>query len=150
MILFPLLVSHSLICSEVSLLRLSVTFSLKTEKGKFTRLFPSMKPLKNSGTLLDVDTLLNIEEGEHPVHELLRNFFLHHKIAYWHFKYFFDPNSKDRQRFKETWNNYKNFYNENYKQGAVLAQFASAKTEYEIQKLNELRQHIENLLKFTT
>lgn len=93
------------------------------------------------------DILLNIEEAEHPVHELLRNFFLQHKGAYWHFKYFFP--GKSRKRFKEAWKNYQNFYNNNYAKESVLAQFDSANTQYEIDKRNELRQHIENLIEFT-
>jgi len=44
------------------------------------------------------DVLLNIEEGQHSTHELLRNFFLPHKVSYWHFKYFFNPDSKDMKK----------------------------------------------------
>jgi hypothetical protein len=29
---------------------------------------------------------------------LLRNFFLPHKVSYWHFKYFFNPDSKDMKK----------------------------------------------------
>jgi hypothetical protein len=66
----------------------------------------------------------------------------------WHFKYYFT--GKDRNRFEKAWDDYQAFYNENYEKSSTLAPFASAKTEIEIQKLNELRKHIENLLKFTT
>ncbi|MFA5322775.1 MAG: hypothetical protein WC373_08885 [Smithella sp.] len=92
--------------------------------------------------------LLNIEQGDHPVHELLRNFFLQHKVAIWHFKYYFT--GKNRKRLEKTWNDYHDFYNEYYEEGSILAPFASTKTLCETQKLNELRGHIENLLKFTT
>jgi hypothetical protein len=94
------------------------------------------------------DILINLDDGGHPVHELLRNFYLSHKIAMWHFKYYFT--GKDRNRFEKAWDDYQAFYNENYEKSSTLAPFASAKTEIEIQKLNELRKHIENLLKFTT
>jgi hypothetical protein len=93
------------------------------------------------------DALLNIEQGEHPVHELLRNFFLPHKVAMWHFKYYFI--GKARKRFEKTWNEYETYYNENYEKGSAFASFASAKTEHSIQKLNEYRKHIENLIKYT-
>ncbi len=65
----------------------------------------------------------------------------------WHFKYYLA--SKSRQRFEQAWREYQAFRDENYNEGSVLAQFSSAKTDYEIQKLNDLRQHIENLLKYT-
>jgi len=94
------------------------------------------------------DILLNIEEGNHPVHELLRNFYLPHKVAYWHFKYYFT--GKDRNRFEKAWDDYQAFYNEYYEKGSVLPPLASTKTELETQRLNEMREHIENLLKFTT
>jgi hypothetical protein len=93
------------------------------------------------------DILLNIEEGEHPVHQLLRNFFRSHKIATWHFKYYLI--GKTRQRFEKAWQNYQSFYDQHYQKGAALAQFASPKTAEEIQKLDELRKHIETLLGFT-
>jgi len=93
------------------------------------------------------DALLNIDQEEHPVHELLRNFFLAHKVAMWHFKYFLS--GKARDRFEKTWHEYENCYKENYQKVSVTAAFMSAETEYEIQKRNEYRQHIDNLLKFT-
>jgi hypothetical protein len=92
------------------------------------------------------DILLNIDAGEHPVHELLRNFFRPHKVAMWHFKYYFV--GKARQRFEQAWQAYQAFYDENYEKGSVLAQFSSARTDEEVKKLIELRQHIENLLKY--
>lgn len=93
------------------------------------------------------DTLLNIDQAEKPVTCLLHEFFLSHKVAMWHFKYYIT--GKTRDLFEKTWNEYENYYNENYKKGAVFAQFASAETNYEIQKREKYRQHIENLLKFT-
>lgn len=94
------------------------------------------------------DALLNIDQGDHPVHELLRNFYLPHKVAMWHFKYYFT--GKARERFEKTWNEYENFYNENYEKDSVLASFASAKSELEINKRDEYRKHIEALIKYTT
>lgn len=93
------------------------------------------------------DALLDIDQREHPVTNLLREFFISHKVAMWHFKYYFT--GRTRERFKETWNNYEQFYNENYENGSVFAQFASAQTDCENQKRDEFRQYIENLLKFT-
>ncbi len=93
------------------------------------------------------DILLNIEEREHPVHELLRNFFLSHKIAMWHFKYYLT--GRTRNRFEQEWQDYKAFYEKHYEKGSVLAQFSSAKTDEEVKKFGELMQHIENLLKYT-
>jgi hypothetical protein len=97
------------------------------------------------------DALFNIEQGQHNINMILHEFFITHKLAMRHFKH--NLTGITRWRFRKAWNKYENFYHKyytHYGKDSVLAQFASAKTEIEIQKLNELRKHIENLLKFTT
>jgi hypothetical protein len=94
------------------------------------------------------DALLNIEQGEHPVLELLRNFHLPHKVAMWHFKYYFT--GKARQRFEKTWKDYEDYYNANYEKGSVLASVMASNTPVEEKLRNEYRKHIEDLIKYTT
>lgn len=94
------------------------------------------------------DTLFNVDQGEHTAALLLQQCFISHKFAMWHFKHHLSGIAL--WRFKKAWCKYENYYNQTYQKGDVVAQFASTKTELEIQKLNELRVHIENLLKFTT
>lgn len=94
------------------------------------------------------DALFNIDQGEHAASLLLQQFFKSHKLAMFHFKYRLTGIAN--WRFKKAWCNYEKFYRQAYQKDDIIAQLASAKTENEIRTLDELRKHIEKLLKYTT